>query len=95
MSSFMPSLKKPSGAFVHKKMKIPTAPNLFGDGVETTASGHKRLSKDERIKRNLEATAIAAEKDNPQLAACIRAASPVMAVAVKCALLPPHSMITT
>jgi len=83
MQSILPSMPKPSGGFMGKRIKIPTAPDIFGEKEQTTASGYKRLSNDERIKRNLEAAAVAAEKENPNLAACLRTMSPVMTLFVK------------
>ena len=75
-----PTSKKPSKAFLDK---FPTAPNIFGAAENTTKSGYKRLSQDDRIAKSLEAAAIAAEKDNPQLASCLRALGPCANIIVK------------
>jgi hypothetical protein len=94
MQSTLPTSKKPSKGFLsNKRLKFPTAPNIFGaKGVATTKSGYKRLDNDERINRNLEAAAIAAEKDNPQLATCLRTMQPVLKLFIKCAAFPPSPM---
>jgi len=70
-----------------KKFKLPTAPDLFGSMEMKTKSGYKRLSREERINKSIEAAAIAASKDNPQLASCVRALAPVLNIFIKLLLI--------
>jgi len=84
MSMMTPSSAKPSDSYMGKIMqKLPTAPDILGLKEKKTKSGYKRLSNDERINKSLEAAALAAEKDNPQLAQCLRTFKPIVNVVVK------------
>lgn len=73
----METKSKKGTTLMGRKLSIPKPPDIFGLTSKKTKSGYKRLTTDERINQSLEAAAIAAEKDNPGLAKCLRTMAPV------------------
>jgi hypothetical protein len=82
-ASFLAKKKGDEESAVSKLLSTEGLPTFGSSDGSTTASGLKRVSQQERINKMIEASATLAESKNPQCAACLRSAAPVLNIGVK------------